>query len=65
VKAPDDLYIIDWDELRLAPPERDLWMLDDLSGCVEAYQKKKTRFEVDRKRCYFFTPPIQVSSAIF
>jgi len=26
VKAPDDLHIIDWDGILLAPPERDMWI---------------------------------------
>ena len=36
IRGPEGLRLIDWDTVRLAPPERDLWMLDgdeDLLAC--------------------------------
>ncbi len=38
VKSPDDIYIIDWDELSLAPPERDMWMIDHFPEFMEGYK---------------------------
>jgi spectinomycin phosphotransferase len=29
IHVEDELFLIDWDTVGLAPPERDLWMLDD------------------------------------
>ena len=38
IRASDRLLLIDWDTVGLAPPERDLWMLDDGSpGRFAAY----------------------------
>jgi len=36
IRVEDDLFLIDWDTVGLAPPERDLWMLDD--GSVDGYR---------------------------
>lgn len=44
----DDLRLIDWDTCLLAPPERDLWVLDTGDGKILAEYTKATGVEVDR-----------------
>lgn len=54
VKAPDDLYIIDWDELELAPPEQDLWIVDHEPGFFEGYKTIRPDFVMNQNmRSYF------------
>jgi hypothetical protein len=38
VKSPTDLYLIDWDEILLAPPERDLWIHDHNPAFMTGYR---------------------------
>lgn len=38
VKAPDDIYIVDWDDILLAPAERDLWFLLEDQDFIEGYK---------------------------
>lgn len=40
--APDGWRLIDWDTVLIAPPERDLWMLDPGDGSVLAAYAKTT-----------------------
>ena len=47
VKAPKHLYIVDWDENRLAPKERDLWTLWQQSGFLEGYRSVRPGAGVD------------------
>jgi ribosomal protein S18 acetylase RimI-like enzyme len=47
VKSPDDIYIIDWDELSLAPPERDMWMIDHLPEFMDGYKSILPEFFLD------------------
>ncbi len=37
MKSPTDLYLIDWDEILLAPAERDVWMIDHDKASMEGY----------------------------
>jgi spectinomycin phosphotransferase len=38
IRAYGELLLVDWDTVALAPPERDLWMVDDGSGdALEEY----------------------------
>lgn len=53
VKSPDDIYIIDWDELRLAPAERDLWMVDERPEFMAGYKSIRPDFIVSRNRRSF------------
>lgn len=60
VKSPDDFYIIDWDEMRLSPAERDLWMLEQVAGYIDGYKSVRSDFTVNaycRRFCilqYYF-----------
>lgn len=46
-KTPDDLYIIDWDEMRLAPAERDVFMNDENAEFMAGYKSIRPDFIVD------------------
>lgn len=41
------LYLIDWDEAELAPPERDLWLLANLPGFMQGYSAVRRDFVAD------------------
>lgn len=47
VKSPDDLYLIDWDSIMLAPAERDTWPVIKYSGFIKGYQSENPSYEVD------------------
>jgi spectinomycin phosphotransferase len=47
MRAGSQLMLIDWDTVALAPPERDLWMLDDAPHGVLARYSKATGRTVD------------------
>ncbi len=40
VKSPDDIYIVDWDDILLAPAERDLWFMIDKQDFVDGYTRE-------------------------
>jgi spectinomycin phosphotransferase len=48
MRTPDGLHLIDWDTVRIAPPERDLWLIaDDDSDEVIADYTEATGWPVD------------------
>lgn len=47
VKSPTDIYIIDWDELLLAPAERDLWMMDEYPEFMAGYKNIRPNFTIN------------------
>lgn len=47
MKSPTDIYIIDWDEILLAPPERDLWFLEDEPDFLAGYRQIYPRFRMN------------------
>ena len=47
VRSGDRSYLIDWDTVGLAPPERDLWMLDGGAGEALAAYSQATGRELD------------------
>lgn len=53
VRAPDDLYLIDWDEILLGAAERDLWMLDHDPEFLAGYQYARPDFVADPVRRSF------------
>lgn len=48
VKAPNDFYIIDWDEMRLAPAERDLWRKDENAEFINGYKSVRPNFTINK-----------------
>jgi spectinomycin phosphotransferase len=47
LKTPAGFVIVDWDSVRLAPPERDLWELAETDGTVVAAYTQATGTAVD------------------
>jgi spectinomycin phosphotransferase len=45
----DELKLVDWDGILLAPRERDLWALKDHTVAMEAYQTRMESLNVDAK----------------
>jgi hypothetical protein len=43
----DDLYLIDWDEIEIGPPERDTWILDHVPSFIDGYQSMRPDFRTD------------------
>ncbi len=54
MRAGDQLMLIDWDTVALAPPERDLWMLDGGSPGALARYTKATGRTVDTMAISFY-----------
>lgn len=48
IKQGKDLYIIDWDDLLLAPIERDLWFFFENTEVVDLYEKKFPGFIMNK-----------------
>lgn len=40
-----EIYIIDWDDIMIAPPERDIWFLKDKKDFVEDYLRNNPNFK--------------------
>lgn len=47
VKSPDDFYIMDWDEMELAPAERDMWLFADKPEFMAGYKTSRPDFTLD------------------
>jgi spectinomycin phosphotransferase len=47
MRVEDELFLIDWDTVGVAPPERDLWMLDDGSPDGLTPYTDATGLEID------------------
>lgn len=54
MNSPTDITIIDWDEMRLAPRERDLWMKDDEPEFLAGYKSIIPEFTVNQRYRRFF-----------
>jgi fructosamine-3-kinase len=40
-------YVIDWDDILLAPPERDLWFFKDTPSLLNQYRKTFTNYKIN------------------
>ena len=47
VKSRDDLYLIDWDDVKLGGAEQDIWMMDHHAAFMEGYKSVRQNFIVD------------------
>ncbi len=54
VKTPTELYLIDWDEIILAPAERDIWTLWWNPGFQKGYREIRPGFEVDEILYHYY-----------
>lgn len=54
LKTPTDIAIIDWDEMRLAPRERDLWMKDHEPAFLAGYRSIIPDFQINPLHRRFF-----------
>jgi spectinomycin phosphotransferase len=46
VQSPHELYLIDWDDILLAPPERDVWLLAHSQEVLAGYTSAVPNFQV-------------------
>lgn len=54
VKSPADIYLVDWDDILLAPAERDIWFLIDDSSFMSGYREVYSKYKVNEDlRRYF------------
>src|SRR5579859_549125 len=61
IRTADGLALVDWDTVALAPPERDLWMLDDGSPGALARYRQLTGRAADGNATAFFRLAWQLS----
>lgn len=54
IRTADRLFLVDWETVALAPPERDLWMLDDGTEDGLTPYTEATGREVDRVALAFY-----------
>lgn len=54
IRTEEGLRLIDWDTVALAPPERDLWMLDDGTDVGLAPYTEATGHAIDRSALDFY-----------
>lgn len=54
IKNEDDLYIIDWDDLLLAPLERDLWFFYEDESVVRLYEEEFPGFDIDKELLLYY-----------
>jgi spectinomycin phosphotransferase len=54
ITANDELYLIDWDTIMLAPAERDTWFLANSQDFLEAYQKYFPGYVINKKAYKFY-----------
>jgi hypothetical protein len=55
VVAPfEDIYLIDWDEVLLAPAERDTWIMDHFSRFIDGYRYSRPGYVVNANMRSFY-----------
>jgi thiamine kinase-like enzyme len=47
VNNSGELFVIDWDAMMLAPPERDVWFLKDNSHFMQGYKEKYPEYQLN------------------
>jgi len=45
--SPDKIAIIDWDEILLAPPERDVWFFENIEPFMQGYRVHNPGFQIN------------------
>lgn len=54
VKSPKDIYIIDWDDILLAPAERDMWFLQDKIEYLEGYVSVRSNYQINKNAATYY-----------
>jgi thiamine kinase-like enzyme len=54
VKSPKDFYIVDWDDMLLAPAERDLWFLVNKKEFMDGYKAIFPQFSINREAVKYY-----------
>lgn len=54
VKSPKDIYIVDWDDILLAPVERDLWFLKTNQDFMSGYRSVFPEFTFDERLTNYY-----------
>ena len=54
VKSFEDIYLVDWDEVLLAPAERDTWIMDHFSRFIDGYRHSRPGYVVNTNMRSFY-----------
>lgn len=54
VKSAKDIYIIDWDDIMLTPPERDTWFLEEKPRFIDGYKSIFPRYQRNQIASKYF-----------
>ena len=54
-KSPTELYLIDWDNILLAPPERDTWFFQHETEFIRGYRSIFPKYQANEELSHFFT----------
>ncbi|MFZ0545017.1 MAG: phosphotransferase [Candidatus Promineifilaceae bacterium] len=54
VKSPQDIYLVDWDDLLLAPAERDLWFLLGRNELLDGYLSVRPNYEINQDAVNYY-----------
>lgn len=54
-QSPKNLYLIDWDDILLSPPERDIWFTQHNTDFLEGYHSVIPDYNVNIELAHFFT----------
>jgi hypothetical protein len=55
VKSKDDLYLIDWDDILLAPRERDIWVMSKFPDFLKGYKNINPNYQINQDLHRFYT----------
>ena len=65
VRSSEDIYLIDWDNVLLAPPERDMWIMDHFPEFLDGYQSARHHYAASANMRSFFIYKYYFSAMIY